>query len=67
MNAIDKTISTEISLGHFLDLLAVAPDAPLVFSYEGRPVRPGYHVIEVKAGQFSALDCGANAEAASAA
>ncbi len=63
MNAIDKTISTDISLGHLLDVLAVAPDAPLVFSYGGSPVRPGYHVTEVKAGQFSALDCGANAEA----
>ncbi len=63
MNAIDKTISTDISLGHLLDVLAVAPDAPLVFSYEGISVRPGYHVTEVKAGQFSALDCGANPEA----
>jgi len=63
MNAIDKTISTDISLGHLLDVLAVAPDAPLVFIYDGNPVRPGYHVTEVKAGQFSALDCGANPEA----
>ncbi len=63
MNAIDKSVSTDISLGHLLDVLAVAPDAPLVFSYDGSPVRPGYHVTEVKAGQFSALDCGANSEA----
>lgn len=63
MNAIDKAVSTDISLGHLLDALAVAPDAPLVFSYEGSTVRPGYHVTEVKAGQFSALDCGANPEA----
>jgi hypothetical protein len=63
MNAIDKTVSTDISLGHLLNVLAVAPDAPLVFSYDGNPVRPGYHVTEVKAGQFSALDCGANPEA----
>lgn len=33
-----------------------------MFCYEGSPVRPGYHVTEVKAGQFSALDCGANPE-----
>ena len=32
MNAIDKTISTDISLAHLLDVLAVAPDAPLVFN-----------------------------------
>ncbi|MBD9446688.1 MULTISPECIES: DUF6428 family protein [unclassified Rhizobium] len=63
MNAIDKTHSSDISLGHLLDVLAVAPDAPLVFSYEGIAVRSGYHVTEVKAGQFSALDCGANPEA----
>jgi len=33
-----------------------------VFFHEGRPVRPGYHVTEVKAGRFDALDCGANPE-----
>ena len=63
MNAIDKTHSSDITLGHLLDVLAVAPDAPLVFTYDGNPVQPGYHVTEVKAGQFSALDCGANPEA----
>lgn len=63
MNAIDKTVLTDISLGHLLDVFAVAPDAPLVFSYDGNPVRPGYHITEVKVGQFSALDCGANPEA----
>lgn len=63
MNAIDKSVSTDISLGHLLDALEVAQDAPLIFSYEGSPVRPGYHVTEVKAGQFSAQDCGANPEA----
>jgi hypothetical protein len=63
MNAIDKSVLTDIGLGHLLDVLAVAPDAPLIFSYDGSPVRPGYHVTEVKAGQFSALDCGANPEA----
>ncbi|MCM2398719.1 DUF6428 family protein [Rhizobium sp. S95] len=63
MNAIDKTLSTDITLGHLLDVLAAAPDAPLVFHHEGHPVKPGYHVTEVKAGQFAALDCGANPEA----
>lgn len=62
MNAIDKTLSTDITLGHFLDVLAAAPEAPLIFHYEGRLVKPGYHVTEVKAGHFSALDCGANPE-----
>lgn len=39
MNAIDKTVSTDISLGHLLDVLAVASDAPLVFSYDSTSVR----------------------------
>ena len=63
MNAIDKTPSAEINLRLLLDTAAGAPNLPLVFSYDGRPVKPGYHVTEVKAGQFSALDCGANPEA----
>jgi hypothetical protein len=63
MNAIDKTLSSDITLGQLLDGLAAAPEAPLVFLYEGQPVKAGYHVTEVKAGAFSALDCGANPEA----
>jgi hypothetical protein len=34
-----------------------------VFHYDGRPVKTDYHVTVVKAGHFSALDCGANPEA----
>jgi hypothetical protein len=48
------------------DLLAHArnhPDLPLVFHVDGRAVKAGYHVTEVKAGRFAALDCGANPEA----
>ncbi|MGV3632737.1 MAG: DUF6428 family protein [Pseudorhodoplanes sp.] len=63
MNAIDKTVSSDITLGQLLDELAAAPESPLVFLYEGQPVKAGYHVTEVKAGAFSALDCGANPEA----
>lgn len=59
MTAIDKTVSSDITLGQLLDGLAAAPKAPLVFVYDGRPVKAGYHVTEVKAaGAFSALDCG---------
>ena len=53
----------EIAIGDLLDRLAEHSEAALVFYYDGRPVKPGYHVTEVKAGQFAALDCGANAEA----
>ncbi|MCV3739347.1 DUF6428 family protein [Rhizobium sp. TRM96647] len=65
MDRIDKSLSPEgdITLGRLLELSAARPDLPLVFSYEGRAIKPGYHVTEVKAGHFSALDCGANPEA----
>ncbi|TCB00896.1 hypothetical protein E0H65_08115 [Rhizobium leguminosarum bv. viciae] len=60
MSLIHKTV--DITLGEMLDQIAANPDLPLVFSYNGAVIRPGYHVTEVKAGQFSALDCGANPE-----
>lgn len=65
MNAIDngKIQADDINLGLLLDTLAGAKASPLVFYYEGQSVRSGYHVTEVKAGQFSGLDCGANPEA----
>ena len=65
MNAIDnsKIQTDDICLGDLVSILSGAKDSPLVFYYDGRPVKPGYHVTEVKAGQFSALDCGANPEA----
>jgi hypothetical protein len=53
----------DLTLG---DLLAFAdrhPDLPLIFHLGDRPVKPGYHVTEVKAGRMAALDCGANPEA----
>jgi hypothetical protein len=53
----------DVSIGGLLGFLADHKEKPLIFAYEGRPIRAGYHVTEVKAGQFSALDCGANTEA----
>jgi hypothetical protein len=53
----------EIAIGGLFCALAAHRDKPLVFLYDGRPVKAGYHVTEVKAGAFSALDCGANPEA----
>lgn len=52
----------DVTLGELLAALDTHPDWPLVFHYDGRPVRAGYHVTEVKAGSFAALDCGANPE-----
>ena len=65
MNAIDNRQfeASDISLGALLEAASAHPDKALVFHYGGRPVKAGYHVTEVKAGQFSALDCGANPEA----
>ncbi|KTS08022.1 DUF6428 family protein [Methylobacterium radiotolerans] len=55
--------ATDIPLGALLAACDAQPAAPLVFSYAGRTIERGYHVTEVKAGQFAALDCGANPEA----
>ena len=52
----------EISAQALLETLAGHKDKSLIFNYEGRDVRPSYHVTEVKTGSFRALDCGANAE-----
>jgi hypothetical protein len=54
---------SDITIDGLLGFLAAHNEKPLVFFYGGRAVQPGYHVTEVKAGQFSALDCGANPEA----
>ena len=65
MNAIDnsKVQEDDISLGLLLSTLAGAKDSRLIFHYDGQLVKPGYHVTEAKAGQFLALDCGANLQA----
>ena len=52
----------DITIGELLAVLESAANLPLVFSYDGHDVKPGYHVTEVKAGRFEALDCGANPE-----
>lgn len=53
----------DITLGDLLAACDASPDTPLVFSYDGRAIQRGYHVTEVKTGQFAALDCGGNPEA----
>lgn len=52
----------DITIGGLLGFLAAHKEKPLVFFYDGHAVQPGYHVTEVKAGSFAALDCGANPE-----
>ena len=46
----------DASLGDFLDALEPYADESLVLEYGGRTVQTGYHVTEVKAGAFVALD-----------
>lgn len=53
----------DITIGALLAACDEHAATPLVFSYGGRAIQRGYHVTEVKAGQFAALDCGANPEA----
>lgn len=52
----------ELSSAALLGGLEAHGAKPLIFHYEGRDVRPSYHVTEVKTGSFRALDCGANPE-----
>jgi hypothetical protein len=54
--------SGDIPAAALLAELAPYAEKPLIFSYDGRDVLPGYHVTEVKSGAFHALDCGANIE-----
>lgn len=52
----------DIKLDELLRFLGGYANHPLVFSYDGSPIKRGYHVTEVKVGRFDALDCGANPE-----
>lgn len=52
----------EIGAADLFRALAGHAEKALVFSYDGRDVKPSYHVTEVKTGAFSGLDCGANPE-----
>jgi hypothetical protein len=53
----------DITIGTMLAVCDAHASLPLVFSYDGRAIRAGYHVTEVKAGRFGGLDCGGNPEA----
>ncbi len=52
--------NTDITIGQLLARLDMFPALPLVFTYDGNRIQPGYHITEVKAAHFAALDCGAN-------
>jgi hypothetical protein len=50
----------DASLAVFLAALEFEEGKQLVIEYGGREIQPGYHVTEVKAASFVALDCGGN-------
>ena len=50
------------AVGTFLDALRPHADRDLAFVYDGRRIRPGYHITEVKVARYDALDCGGNPE-----
>jgi hypothetical protein len=52
----------ELSSAALLSSLDAHREKSLIFSYDGKDVRPSYHVTEVKTGLFRGLDCGANPE-----
>jgi Family of unknown function (DUF6428) len=54
--------SAEVTLERFLGFLVVHKDKRLAFHADGHAVKPGYHITEVKAGHFNAMDCEGNPE-----
>lgn len=62
LNTADVADPADVTLDELLRFADAYSDLPLIFQYQDRDVKPGYHVTEVKAGQFAALDCGANPE-----
>jgi hypothetical protein len=53
----------DMSLAVLVHLLASHESKALLFSYEDRIIQSGYHITEVKAGNFATLDCGGNPDA----
>lgn len=52
----------DITIGTLVGHLDDHKEKPVVFFYDGKAMETGYHITEVKAGKFEALDCGANPE-----
>jgi hypothetical protein len=61
MNAhVTPLVQPDIDLEALRAALSGQEALPLVLTYAGRTIQPGYHVTEIKAGRFSAIDCGGN-------
>ncbi len=52
-----------ITIGTLLAACDAQPRAFLTFSCQSRPVKPGYHITDVRVGQFTTLDLQGNPEA----
>lgn len=51
------------SLGAVMNAVKPHAERRLAIRYDGQLIQPGYHVTEVKAGSFVALDCGGHPDA----
>lgn len=61
MNApVTTMMQPELTLNQLRTRLEPHAALPLALNYAGRTIQPGYHVTEIKAAHFSALDCGGN-------
>jgi Family of unknown function (DUF6428) len=64
MNVIGKPLVVELgsdtTLSALLEVLEGEAAKALVLNCGGQEIRAGYHVTEVKAGEFATLDCGGN-------
>lgn len=60
LTPIDLAATPEV--GTFLDALRPHAERTLLFEYDGQRIRLGYHITEVKAASYHALDCGGNPE-----
>lgn len=58
--AVHHLLQPDLNLADLRGALTGHETVPLVFTYAGRTIQPGYHVTEIKSAQLSALDCGGN-------
>lgn len=58
--AVTPLVQPDLDLADLRRALTGHDTAPLVLTYAGRTIQPGYHVTEIKSAQLSALDCGGN-------
>lgn len=60
--AVTPLLQPDLNLADLRRALTGHETVPLVLTYAGRTIQPGYHVTEIKSAQLSALDCGGKAD-----